>query len=183
MNDAQANPGRRSLHLRRITCEGFLRDDGLIDIDGMLLDTKPHSHRLVNKVVDAGEPIHLMHMRITINREREIVDAKAVTEQGPYDECLEVQPFYRKLIGLKLEAGFSRVVKKMFAGTQGCTHMTELLPPMATTAFQVLWSEDGWDGVDEPGSRARTSPINGCHALRIESHVVQTYFKEHLKNA
>ena len=32
---------RKPLHLRRISCEGFQRDDGLIDLEGLLIDTKP----------------------------------------------------------------------------------------------------------------------------------------------
>lgn len=182
MTHAPAAVPRRSLHLRRITCEGFLRDDGLIDIEGVLIDTKPRPFKLVTKTVETGQPIHLMRLRLTVNRERQIVDARAHSEQGPYSECAEVEPRYRQLIGLRIEPGFTRAARKLFAGTQGCTHMTELLPPMATTAFQVLWSEDGWDGVDQPGSLRRTSPINGCHALRADSHVVRTYFKEHLEN-
>jgi hypothetical protein len=173
---------RRPLHSRTITCEAFLRDDGLIDIEGVLKDTKPRPLRLPSKTVAAGEPIHLMRVCMTINPSREIVGVRASSEAHPYDECAEVEPNYQRLLGMKIDRGFSKAVKTLFASTKGCTHMTELLPPIATTAFQVIWSEDGWRGVDEADSAHRTSPINGCHALRVDSHVVQTYFRDHLKS-
>ena len=31
---------RKPLHHREVICQGFLRDDGLIDIEGQLTDTK-----------------------------------------------------------------------------------------------------------------------------------------------
>jgi hypothetical protein len=172
---------RRPLHLRRITCEGFLRDDGLIDIEGLLIDTKPVALELVSKEVPAGEAIHQMRIRLTIDRERRIVDAQAFSEHTPYPDCMEVEAGYRKLIGLKIEPGFTNTVKRLFRGTLGCTHLTELLPPMASTAFQVVWANERFEGADEEASRHRTSPLGGCHALRLDGEVVRTYFPQAAK--
>jgi len=54
--------------------------------------------------------------------------------------------------------------------------MTELLPPMASTAFQLLWADGGFEGADAPGSGRRTSPLGGCHALKLDGVIVRTYF-------
>lgn len=179
--EASTATGRQKLHLRRIECEAFVRPDGLLDIEGLLIDTKPMPLQLVTKEVPAGEPIHRMKVRITIDRERRIVDAHATTENMPYRTCTEVEGAYRQLIGLRIEPGFTREVKRLFGGVKGCTHMTELLPPMASTAFQALWGNGGFDGVDEEGSGRRTSPLGGCHSLRLDGEIVQTYFKDHLR--
>lgn len=176
MSVAPAAVPRTPLHLRQISCEGFLRDDGLIDIEGVLTDTKPLALQLVSKEVPPGEPIHLMRIRLTIDRQRQIVDAQTFSEQTPYVDCMEVEASYRKLIGLKIEPGFTNTVKRLFRGTLGCTHMTELLPSMASTAFQVVWAGERFDGADAPGSERRTSPLGGCHALRLDGQVVRTYF-------
>ena len=173
---------RKPLHLRRISCEGYLRDDGLIEIEGLLIDTKPMPVQLVNKEVAEGEPIHQMRVRLTIDNDRCIVDAQAFSEHTPYPACMEVEAGYRKLIGLRIEPGFTRTVKRLFGGTQGCSHMTELLPPMATTAFQMLWARTDFDTVDTEDSKQRTSPLGGCHALRLDGHIVRTYFPQHHKN-
>ncbi len=174
---------RKPLHLRRISCEGFLRDDGLIDIEGLLIDTKPMPLQLVNKALAADQPIHQMRVRLTIDRERLIVDAQAYSEHTPYPDCMEVEAGYRKLIGLRIEPGFTRVVKQLFRGTLGCSHMTELLPPMASTAFQILWADGGFEAVDPQAGRPRSSPLGGCHALRLDGHIVRTYFSQHRKEA
>jgi hypothetical protein len=169
---------RRQVHLRRITCEGFLRDDGLFDIEGLLIDTKPAALQLVTKEVPAGEPIHQMRVRLTIDGERNIIDAQAFSEHTPYPDCMEVEQGYRKLIGLRIEPGFTNTVKRLFRGTLGCTHMTELLPAMASTAFQVLWANARFDTADAaPGTR-RATPLGGCHALRLDGDIVRTYFSQ-----
>lgn len=178
MSEPVAASARRPLHLRRIQCEGFERADGLIDLEGTLVDTKPMPLRLVSRVVPEGEPIHQMRLRLTIDRERRIVDAQAWSEHTPYPDCKEVEPAYRRLIGIRIEPGFTRQIKRMFRGTAGCTHMTELLPAMASTAFQVIWADGDFGGPDESGSARRTSPLGGCHALRPDGHIVKTYFSD-----
>jgi hypothetical protein len=49
---------------------------------------------------------------------------------------------------------------------------------MASTVFQVLWANQGFHGVDEAGSGQRTSPLGGCHALRVDGNIVKTYFSQ-----
>jgi len=169
---------RRPVHLRRIHCEGFLRDDGLIDLEGTLVDTKPEPLQMVHRLVPAHAPIHQMRVRLTIDRERRIVDAQAWSEHSPYEDCQEVEPVYRQLVGARIEPGFTRLVKRLFGGTAGCTHLTELIPALASTAFQVIWAQGDFGGPDDPGSARRTSPLGGCHALRPEGRVVRTYFSD-----
>ena len=170
---------RRPIHLRRVHCEAFERDDGLIDIEGLLIDTKPNPLRLVTKEVPAQTPIHQMRLRLTIDRDRQIIDAQASSEATPYADCAGVESAYRRLIGLRIEPGFTREVKRLFRGPLGCTHMTELLPPMASTAFQVLWADGKFDSTGGAAGVRRTSPIGGCHALRLDGQIVRTYFSHH----
>ncbi|MGE0097208.1 MAG: DUF2889 domain-containing protein [Hydrogenophaga sp.] len=176
MSIAPPPAARRRLHLRRISCEGFLREDGLFEIEGLLIDTKPTRLRLVNKEVPPEEPIHQMRVRVTMDGERRIVDASAYSEHNPYPDCMEVEAGYRRLVGMRIEPGFTREVKRMFRGTQGCSHMTELLPLMASVAFQMLWADSDFTTVDPQGSAERSSPLGGCHALRLDGHIVKTYF-------
>lgn len=181
MSQAPPPVPRRPLHTRRIQCEGFEREDGLIDLEGTLVDTKPVPLQLVNREVPAGEAIHRMRVRLTIDRERRIVDAQAFSEATPYPDCAEVEQAYRRLIGLRIEPGFTMTVKRLFRGVAGCTHMTELIPPLASTAFQVLWADGDFGGADAQDSGRRTSPLGGCHALRLDGQVVRTWFSDHAK--
>jgi hypothetical protein len=175
-------PGRRAIHLRRITCEGFARDDGLFDIEGTLIDTKPFYTRLPEKDVPANSAIHHMTLRLTIDRQWTIRDAVARTLQGPYGTCGEIAASYRQLIGLRIEAGFTKTVKRMFRATLGCSHLTELLPPMATTAFQTLWSEpDGPAAASASAEQPNASPLGGCHVLRVDGPVAKLHFSHLIK--
>ena len=36
--------GRQLLHTRRVTCQGFFREDGLWDIEGHITDEKSYEH-------------------------------------------------------------------------------------------------------------------------------------------
>lgn len=167
----------RQVHLRRITCEGFERDDGLFDIEGTLIDTKPYSLDLPEKSLPANAPIHEMRVRLTLDRQRQIHDAVANTVHGPYAICGDISDGYRKLIGLRIEPGFTNTVKRMFRGVLGCSHLTELLPPMATVAFQIVWAEpEGFGAADKANGSQRSSPLGGCHALRLDGEVVRLHF-------
>jgi len=173
-----AGAGRRPIHLRRITCEGFERDDGLFDIDGTLIDSKPFAVALPEKKVPAEDAIHHLTLRLTIDRQRTIREAVARTLHGPYGTCGEITASYRQLVGLRVEAGFTKTVKRMFRGTLGCSHLTELLPPMATTAFQMLWSEPDGPASSVAASGGRDeSPLGGCHVLRVDGPVARLHFR------
>lgn len=169
------NVERQEVHLRRITCTGFRRADGLWDIEGRLIDTKPERIELPEGAVEAGAPIHHMLVCLTVDRDFLIHDAWARTIEGPYRVCGDINESYGQLVGLRIEAGFTKTVKRMFRGVLGCSHLTELLPPMATTAFQILWSERA---KDPSAAATRTSPLGGCHALRLDGEVVRRYFQD-----
>ncbi len=168
---------RQPLHLRRISCEAFQHEDGTLEIEGLLIDTKPLPVRLpTGREVAAEQPIHQMRVRLRLDREGIILDARVFSEHSPYPECAGVEAAYRKLIGLRIEAGFAREVKRLFGGTAGCTHMSELIPPMASTLFQVLWAESKFDPLDMSKAGGRASPLGGCHGLRLDGEVVRRHF-------
>ncbi|MGB0396883.1 MAG: DUF2889 domain-containing protein, partial [Candidatus Puniceispirillaceae bacterium] len=49
---------REARHLRRISCEGFARTDGLLDIEGELIDTKHYDFpSAAHGTIAAGSPI------------------------------------------------------------------------------------------------------------------------------
>ena len=63
------NPAaRRLVHTRTIECRGYEREDGLWDIEAHLTDIKNHDYELKTGVRRAGQPVHSMWVRITIDR-------------------------------------------------------------------------------------------------------------------
>ncbi len=164
---------RQPLHHRDITVRGYKRDDGMFDIEGHLHDTKAVDFNVASGRRAAGESIHSMWLRITIDRTLTIVDAEAATDAMPYvGHCDTITPDYKKLIGLALRPGFSSQVKQLLGGTNGCTHITDLVGIVATTAFQSIAGQ----GLQTPGSRP--FQLDRCHALAVTAPAVARYYPE-----
>jgi hypothetical protein len=169
-------PTRRVLHTRRIVCSGYARSDGLFDIEGHMQDTKGHDANLIYKEVAAGGAIHDMRIVVTIDASLVIHCIDARTEAAPTPSCAEIGSAYASLVGLTIGAGFMKQVKERLGGRKGCTHLSELLGPIATTAIQTmvnmpdeLRSGAGASGVPTPGP----AMIDTCHAWRSGGDVVR----------
>lgn len=75
---------RERLHSRRVTYDGFKRGDGLFDIEADIVDVKDRAVTSLSGVRPAGEPVHDMWVRVTIDRSFQIHDIEACTERMPY---------------------------------------------------------------------------------------------------
>ena len=131
---------REAIHKRAIEIDGYRREDGLYDIEAHLADTKSFGQTNYDRgYIAAGEPIHDMWLRLTIDEPMTIVDVDAVSDKTPYLMCpTAAAPNFSRLIGLRIKAGFLREANQRVGGTAGCTHLRELLQQMATTAFQTI---------------------------------------------
>ncbi|MBI4185362.1 MAG: DUF2889 domain-containing protein [Proteobacteria bacterium] len=168
---------RQHWHLRQVECRGYARDDGLYDVEAHLVDSKTYDFDSHDRGrVAAGEPVHDMWLRLTVDDGFRIRDAEAVTDAGPYRLCAEVGPNFARLKGLTIGPGFHRKVRELLGGVEGCTHLVELLGPLATTAFQTLVrTRMARDGRDDPGFKHDRPPaaLNSCHAYRTDREVVK----------
>src|SRR3954468_12060107 len=100
---------RELTHTRCVRFEGYKRADGLWDIEAHLTDTKNHDYKLKTGVRRAGQPVHEMWVRITIDRDFRIIDAAPSSDMVPYPGgCETIAPAYRQLIGLNLVRGFRK---------------------------------------------------------------------------
>lgn len=179
---------RTPIHTRRVECVGYRRSDGLWDIEGRLLDTRSYDMTFYDgRELAAGGPLHQMRLTITLDQDFVIRDAAAASEHTPYPICPEIAPAYRQLIGLRLGPGFSQKVRELFKGRAGCTHLTELLGPMATTAFQTLTARkhegpDTGPESEQPGGVARTRLagrlIDACHGWRSDGEPIRVQYPE-----
>ena len=182
--------GRQHLHTRRVTCQGFFREDGLWDIEGRITDEKSYEHANEWRgPLKPGDFVHDMSIRLTLNDRFTIVDVDAVTDKSPYRICGDVTPDFKKLIGLRVGGGFHREVRARLGGVHGCTHIVELLGPVATTAFQTISS--GKARELERAHRAKSDPapredalskpgrkpyvIDTCHAWAADGPVVRRW--------
>ena len=164
---------RELTHTRRVRYEGYKRADGLWDIEAHLLDTKNHDYQLKTGIRRAGQPIHDMRVRLTIDRSFTIVDALASSDAVPYPGgCEAITPAYRKLIGLNLLRGFRKRLAELFGGMKGCTHLTELLAGVPTAAIQTFAGEI------RPDREEARKPfqLDQCHALDTTGETVRQWY-------
>jgi hypothetical protein len=138
-----SKPVKRDLkHNRKIYGKGYNREDGLWDIEVFLLDSKSYSFENIHRgYISAGEPLHDMAIRLTLDDDKKIIDIEAIINASPYNICPKaVQNCYR-LKGEYLISGFNRKVIKIMGGEKGCRHITDLLAYAGTLAYQTLWKE------------------------------------------
>ena len=177
---------RKPLHTREVTCQGFLRDDGLIDIEGHLNDTKPFDFPNQDRggLIRAGESLHGMSIRITLDQGMKIHQAEAIMDFTPYNYCKSIASVIEKLAGLQIGPGWRGKIREIMGGQKGCTHLTELLGPMATTAFQTMVSLKNSaqnNGEEEPHEDYVPYLINTCHTHAEDSPVVQQNWPEYYR--
>ena len=134
---------REAVHKRQINCNGFVRADGLYDIEAELTDHKTYDFPSdFRGTVTPDLAVHHMVLRITIDRDRVIQHAAAITITGPYAICPTANAVFDNLVGLQIGPGWRRKVQAAIGGRHGCTHITELLGPVATIAYQTLYGEE-----------------------------------------
>lgn len=177
---------RKPAHTRVVTCHGFQREDDLWDIEGRIVDTKPYGFANKDRGgrIEAGEALHDMSIRLTINSDLEVIDAEAVIDASPYNYCKCVTAVAKNLIGLSIAPGWSNKSKTAMGKNRGCTHLTELLGPIATTAIQTMASErikrEHESRKHQQGDRKgyKSAFIDTCHALAATSPVVKMHWPD-----
>lgn len=175
---------RSARHHRRIACDGYRRDDGLWDIEAHLVDTKPFDlpNRDRGGRIAAGEPLHEMWLRVTVDEGLVIRAVEAVTDAGPFAICPRITDNFRRLEGERIGPGWNRRVRQLLGGVEGCTHLVELLTPLATTAFQAIYGDRYGSGPGRGGQRSgdvTAKLIGSCHALAPDSEVVRDFWPTH----
>lgn len=170
---------REPIHHRKIDCTGYLRADGLWDIEGHLVDCKTYDFdNSWRGRVSSGTPVHDMWLRLTIDERFIVRDVEAATEASPYRICPEIVPNFKKLIGLRIGRGWNRKARELLGGTEGCTHLVELLGPLATTAFQSIRSyqrKRQREMEEAPSPDGMRFILNTCHAWSDKGEVVKRW--------
>lgn len=158
--------------------QGYARDDGLFDVEGHLTDCKPVDFQInVGPRRAAGEPIHEMWIRLTIDKELVVREVVAATDHAPYLDCQSTPPTLASLVGLRIGGGWKRAVRERLGGTQSCTHLMELLGPMATTAVQSLVTELREFPLQR--SSGRSLQIDSCYSMAATRRAVALRWPEY----
>lgn len=129
---------RTPLHTRTLTFRGFARADGLWDMEGELQDIKHYDHLHGSGTRAAGEPVHHLFLRVTVDAGLCIQDISSSMSTAPFGECGVADQHMRRFIGMTMGAGWRRTIDNTIGGLEGCTHLRELLFNLATAAFQTI---------------------------------------------
>lgn len=164
---------RKELHLRQIEMRGYEREDGLFDIEGRVNDRKPQGFKSPSgeRTVAPNEFIHDMWLRLTVDRDLVVRDIVSSSDATPYPVCREGDVNLKRIIGMRVGSGWSSEVKRRLGGAQCCTHLMELLIPLATAAFQSLGGLR-LAAPDRLDSQGRPVKIDSCFAYSSNRAVV-----------
>jgi hypothetical protein len=169
---------REALHTRTVRVDSYARADGQWDLDAELIDTKHYDfeHAMAEGGVHrTGDPVHHMRLRVTFDETYTITAAHAVYDAAPYGKhCAAIESEYQNLVGMNLLKGFRDTVKRRFARTAGCTHMTELSYVLPTVAVQTMSSRRRAERAVDDGQRP--FQLDGCHALDVKGPAVQEFY-------
>jgi hypothetical protein len=172
---------REPVHSRRIECHGYRREDGLWDIEGSLIDTRSEDIETFGRGrIAPGEHLHEMWIRMTVDNHLEVKSLEARTAHAPYPTCPNFPDRFNKLVGQRIEPGWTAKVRLLLGGRWGCTHLVELLGPLATTAVQTVyaWRAEAASHLDDTVAPPEDF-INTCHALADGSEVVMRLWPKH----
>ena len=164
------SPQPRTLsHTRQVSFHGYQREDGWWDIEGHLRDTKAHDYNIPGeRVWHADEPIHDMHIRVTVDNQLVVRDLLVAMDGVPHGECPSAQAPMRKLIGCSMTSGWRRAIDEHLGKAKGCTHLRELLFNSATAAFQTVTASFAQTDPDRPPAH-----LGGCMTWGFESPLVE----------
>jgi len=164
---------RKEIHHRQLDIRFFQRSDGLFEVEGRLLDRKTHPFRrlLHDRDTPAGTPLHDILVRLVIDESMLVHDASATLAASPFDVCRGAANTLAPLKGLRIGAGWNKRVRELLGGTASCTHVMELLGPMATTIYQGL-APQRLARLTQQGNDEHKSKIDSCYAYASHREVV-----------
>jgi hypothetical protein len=174
---------RRLMHRRSIECTGYLRNDGLWEVEARLVDTKPFAQRdHFRGELQPGDPVHDIGVRLAVDDALTIREAETTMRATPFPTCVDVEPILQRLVGERIGPGWGDLVRRMIGRLETCTHLSELLGPAVTTLYQTMSygkTPDGRSSLeDQRGAREPPFFLGGCHSWRTDGPVVAELFPQ-----
>ena len=180
MSEAQQPTQREVLHFRAIEMTGSRRPDGLYEVEGRVTDRKTTrmGPMLSGRIVEPMEPLHDMGVRIVFDEDLTVHDVDTFTDASPHGRpCAEGGASLQTLKGLSMKKGWGKAVRDRLSGARSCTHLMELLGPLATVAFQTL-AALRVERARQAGVPLRRTRVDTCYALAADGDLVKTYIPD-----
>ncbi|MCA6124507.1 DUF2889 domain-containing protein [Bradyrhizobium sp. WSM 1704] len=183
-SDTNANGmPRRLMHRRSVDCTGYLRDDGLWEVEARLVDTKPYARQDRHRgAQQPDDPVHDIRLRLAVDDSFTIRETGTTMASTPYPSCLDVEGILQRLVGERIGKGWREIIRRKIGKLETCTHLQELLGPAVTTLFQTVSSgkdPQGRGALDHQRD-AKEPPffVGGCYSWRLDGPVVAEIFPQ-----
>jgi hypothetical protein len=171
---------RREIHHRVIDMKAYEREDGLFDVEAHLVDSKPFAFKRAAspEPISPGEALHDLWVRITMDGDCVVRRIDASSDVTPHSICKGAESSLELMVGERIASGWSSRVKQRLRGSVSCTHLMEMLIPLATTALQGLM------GIRKGPARSLDSDgvprqLNSCYAYEVHRDVVKFLWPGH----
>ncbi|MGC4250594.1 MAG: DUF2889 domain-containing protein [Sphingobium sp.] len=170
---------REELHHRQLDFHGFRRSDGLFEIHGRITDRKTFDFTPPSgpKTIPAGSPVHDMQIVIVFDRGMIIQEVRTSMNAFPYISCPGGGDTLQALVGLHIGRGWNNEVRKRLPLCDTCTHLREILTPLASAAFQTMTGMNG-PMPDIRDANGRPTKIDSCHAYGASRELVKQLWPE-----
>jgi hypothetical protein len=174
---------RQHLHTRNVTYRGYLREDGLWDIEGEMQDVKTYAFEMVERgPMPPGTPVHGMAIRVTVDEKMKIHAIAGSMDFTPYGECARGEDPMQRMVGQSMGPGWRQAIERELGGIKGCTHMRELLFNLATAAYQAVfpWRERERERAGTPAAKVAEPPhhLGRCIAWDFDGPVVAKIYPQ-----
>lgn len=158
---------------------GYRRPDGLFEIEGHLVDTKAESFTrpLAQQPTPAGQALHDLWVRLVVDEWLTIHDVMASSDVTPYAVCPQATAALSVLKGATIGPGWARLVNERLPRVARCTHLAEMLIPMATTAMQTMTPISRLRPV-KTDANGRPLKVDSCYAYASHRDPVRLMFPD-----
>lgn len=164
---------REELHARRLDLRGFRRSDGLFEVEAHLTDRKPFDFTLPSgtRTVPAKAAIHDHRLRLVFDADMVVRAVHASIDASPYRECPQGGRSLQALVGLRIGAGWNGEVRRRLPSSETCTHLKELLGPLASAALQSMHGVRPGQG-EAADANGRPLKLDSCYAYGVTRELV-----------
>ncbi len=177
---------REAINYRNVDLTGYRRSDDLWDFEATLTDTRAYeSTALERGNIPAGEPVHHIHVYITINRDMVVQTARAAMAMVPFRACPGALPAIERMVGACIGPGWRRQIEERMGNALSCTHVREVLLHIATMAYQTIpvWFAQENGDLIAGTDGALPLHLGKCSALAFDGLVVARHYPQFARNS
>jgi hypothetical protein len=152
----------------------YRRQDGLYEAEAHLVDTKPFSFQRLNQPAStpAGQALHDFWIRLVLDDQHTVHAVQVASDVTAFSHCGGATAFLSTLVGARVGKGWSKILRERLAREDNCTHLVELLQPLASAALLGIRGARPFAERFPPGGEP--TQIDSCYAWSAERELIKS---------